>query len=101
MSAQHSLQAVPFRARIDTDRLRLNHPIADLITRYGIELRRIRLHPGGQVPIPPGWRSAQPYRLSAVWSVRLLPLPGARRRHQFRPAARTRDLPRGCRAPRC
>ena len=38
MSAQHSL-AVP-HARIDTDRLRLNHPIADLITRYGIELRR-------------------------------------------------------------
>ena len=38
MSAQHS-RAVP-RARIDTDRLRLNHPIADLITRYGIELRR-------------------------------------------------------------
>jgi DNA primase len=38
MSAQHSV-AVP-HARIDTDRLRLNHPIADLITRYGIELRR-------------------------------------------------------------
>jgi DNA primase len=38
MSAQHSL-AVP-HARIDTDRLRLNHPIADLIARYGIELRR-------------------------------------------------------------
>jgi hypothetical protein len=38
MSAQQSL-AVP-HARIDTDRLRLNHPIADLITRYGIELRR-------------------------------------------------------------
>jgi hypothetical protein len=38
MSIQHSL-AVP-RARIDTERLRLNHPIADLITRYGIELRK-------------------------------------------------------------
>jgi DNA primase len=38
MSAQPSLAVR--RARIDTDRLRLNHPIADLITRYGIELRR-------------------------------------------------------------
>ena len=38
MSAQHSL-AVP-HARIDTDQLRLNHPIADLIAHYGIELRR-------------------------------------------------------------
>ncbi len=26
--------------RIDTDRLRLEHPIADLVARYGIELRR-------------------------------------------------------------
>jgi DNA primase len=31
--------AVP-SARIDTERLRLEHPIAELIARYGIELRR-------------------------------------------------------------
>jgi DNA primase len=38
MSIQHSL-AVP-RARIDTEQLRLNHPIADVIAHYGVELRK-------------------------------------------------------------
>jgi DNA primase len=37
--SEHQSRAVP-QARIDTDRLRLNHPIADLIARYGIELRK-------------------------------------------------------------
>jgi CHC2 zinc finger len=39
MSASFS-SAKPRPTRIDTDRLRQQYPIADLVARYGIQLRR-------------------------------------------------------------
>ena len=82
MSASHSL-AVP-HARIDTDRLRLNHPIADLIGRYGIELRRSGSTLVGRCPFHQDGGRPKLNRLSSLWSVCVLPLPGARRRHTTR-----------------
>ena len=39
--------------RIDTDQIRLQHPIADVVTRYGVELRRSGAHFSGRCPFHP------------------------------------------------
>jgi DNA primase len=48
--ARFLLLGPPGPARIDTDRLRLEYPIADLVARYGLELRRSGASLTGRCP---------------------------------------------------
>ena len=77
------------RNKIDTDRIKQEHPVAEVASRYGVKLERRGKNLMGLCPLRD---EAELLGGSLAWALALLRVRGRRRRDHIRPEDGTRRL---------